>query len=1036
VGHERHVPFAACRAGRTAFRPVTEAGLSIIDADVDMFSTTERQAESRAKRPHAAAVKPETHSLVHVAHGSAMVAWLPTSPRALINRPLSAADVIQLQRSIGNRRTTECIAAARIQRAQDRRAGADAGSQTAQAEAAPSAPPASQAAPLAPPAAPPAPPAAPPARSAAPPAPSASPAASALRLAPSRATRMSPAVPSPAGGPGLARTEGKQGGDDDAQRSSGNVDLSSSDAILSSLAAASPSALGPALASAQAAKAGAQAREKTALETSFPTIQQPTGLPPGRRPAISPGKPAKGEAPSLKDGGEREPERYDTAADVILGPLPASGASVAVAEQTTEDEGNWWDWLTNRIRGFLNRIPTTDAGLSTSAGERPRVDLSGAADPSRMGQHEQESAATVAKKQGEADQATTADFGENSIAPDVGRQTLRSKYHPAASKGAAERDRHAAASNAFDHFVGPSVGQQIAAENQKYGEARSQHWADSAELRAESNRRIAEEDSRTRSEQLAMRQQAREQVDAARQEWRAANARAAQSFSDGAEAKRKEADKQINTKVADTERQADAELTKAETESNKEKAEAEKKAAEEKRKAEEQPRSWWQRFKGAVSSAFNAIRDAVNGIFEAVRAKVRQLIQAAKRLVRGLIEVARTAIVGLIRTFGEALKGLVSIALAAFPEAAERARKWIDSKVEAAVDGVNRAAEALKKAADAALDWLGEQLDKLLAKLQAVFDSILAVVATIVDLLLNLDEIWARIVAKVREAAPVPSDVAGVLKFFEDLRDFIQAPAAAAPSPTAAASNKVEEPGMCPECEKNEALQPGASSSPQASSRAGGQESGDARAATASDADLPRLLSASPDASSVQRKLEPPGNCIQGIHDQMQRLVKAWCDHPSGRTCVPLESCSRIQQKIRRNQLCAQYRRAINDQCYEGGDLGHRIAEQDARRAQANCMALYRAQCEKRVPPPVPVPKEETEKVWERFKRFMRDYQRELALGVVIACVITIVALLVPEPVVTKIVAALSALTAVVGFIALWVKFKNWDRGGIGDNQA
>jgi hypothetical protein len=52
----------------------------------------------------------------------------------------------------------------------------------------------------------------------------------------------------------------------------------------------------------------------------------------------------------------------------------------------------------------------------------------------------------------------------------------------------------------------------------------------------------------------------------------------------------------------------------------------------------------------------------------------------------------------------------------------------------------------------------------------------------------------------------------------------------------------------------------------------------------------------------------------------------------------------------------------------------------------------------------------ETEKVWERFKRFMRDHQRELALGVVTACVITIVALLVPEPVVTKIVRLLNRL--------------------------
>lgn len=784
--------------------------------------------------------------------------------------------------------------------------------------------------------------------------------------------------------------------------------MSSSDAILASLATVPPSALGPALANAEAAKAGVHAHEKSTLQASFPTVEKPTGLPSRQRPASKQVKTSKGEPPHLKDGADQKAETHETAAKAGDGPLPASGAPAAVAEEATEDEGSWWDWLVNRIRGFLNRVPTSDAGLSTSAGERPRVALSGAADPSRMGAHEQESAATVEQKQRDADRSTSADFGENGIAPDVPRETIRSKYRPAASGASAGRGRQAPTSAAFDGIVGPSAGAQIQAGNQQYGEARSQHEAESAELREESSRRIAEEDARTRREQIAMRQQARAQVDGARQEWRATNARAAQSFGDGAQAKRKEADKQIDTKVADAEREADAELTKAETQSQKEKVDAEKKAADEKRKAEEQPRSWWQRFKGAVSSAFSAIRDAVNGIFEAVRAKVRQLIQAAKSFVRGLIEAARSAIVGLIRTFGEALKGLVSIALAAFPEAAERARKWIDDRVDSAVKTVNQAAETLKKAADQALDWLGEQLDKLLAKLQAVFDSILAVVAAIVDLLLRLDEIWAQIVAKLQAVAPVPPDVAGVLRFFEELRDFIQSPAPAPPSPAVADSDIVQAQGQCVNCEEAQTLQ--------------------------------RKAGAPSIGSTIQRDLMPPGNCEQSIHDGMQRLVKAWCDPPNWwgsqsdwRRCTADDRCNMLREKVRRNQLCAQHRQTINKECYDGGNLGHRIAERDARNAQANCMALYRIKCEQR-PPPVPVPKEVVETVWERFKAFMRDHQRELALGVVIACVIAIAALLIPEPVVTKIIAALSALTAVVAFIVLWVKFKNYDNRD--DNQA
>lgn len=1003
-----------------------------------MFFTAERPSSSQAQRARPDTLPPEALAAGRARHPTPWPGGRGPDP--------SIGDVMQLQRSIGNRRTMDLIAEMRVQRESDR--GGEGGTGSPAAQVATPATPVTPAVPAMPAAGAP--------TGTAPSAPAATPSHALSRgaaVAPASQAAASPGEARAAPGPRDA-----EGGDHAQPGAAGALDVSSTDAILASLAAVPPSALGPALASAQAATAGVQAGERATLRASYPAIEQPTGLPPRQRPALPRAAPAKGEAPEPKGGAEGPAHEYDTAAQPAQGPLPASGAPAAVAEAAADDGGSWWDWLIQRVRGFLGRIATTDAGLSTSAGDRPTVELSGAADPSRMGEHEQESAATVGKKQGEADQATRADFGENAIAPDVRRETLRSNHLPAAAKGGgAGRGRDAPASDAFDAAVSPSMHGQIQAENAKYGEARNRYQADSAALRAQSSRRIAEEDARTRKEQTALRQQTREQVDGARTRWRAENARAAQSFSDGAVAKRREAERQIDTKVADAGRQADVELTKAETEAENEKAEAERKAVEEKRKAEAQPRSWWERFKGAVSSALSAIRDTINGIFDAVRAKVRQLIQAAKALVRDLIDAARAAVVGLIRAFGGALKGLASIALAAFPEAAERARQWIDGQIESAVGAVNRAADALKAAAERALDWLAEGLDKLLAALQGVFDSILAAVALIVDLLLNLDRIWAQVVAKVREAAPsIPSDVAGVLRLFEDLRDFVQAPPAPASSPPAAAPGNAKGPEACPACDAagttpaaaNESAAVAAAPAPGVDGRTArpgaiptapslfpASLAARASIAGASDGPVGQRLAGMPSASTIiQRQLTPPGNCIQGIHDQMQRLVKQWCDHPSGRTCVPGESCHRLQQKIRRNQLCAQHRRAINDQCYEGGDLGHRIAEADARRAQANCMALYRAQCEQ--PPPVPVPREVPESAWERFKNFMRTYQRELALGVLIACVIALVALLVPEPVVSKIIAALSALTAVAAFVVLWVKFKNWDSSQREDNQA
>lgn len=124
-----------------------------------------------------------------------------------------------------------------------------------------------------------------------------------------------------------------------------------------------------------------------------------------------------------------------------------------------------------------------------------------------------------------------------------------------------------------------------------------------------------------------------------------------------------------------------------------------------------------------------------------------------------------------------------------------------------------------------------------------------------------------------------------------------------------------------------------------------------------------RTLLATP---SIQRDLDPPGDCLQGVHEKMQRLVKAWCDHFGGRTCEPHDSCARIKQKMRRNQLCYQHRTAINTKCYRGGNKGHRDAARDASKAQRNCQITYNAKCRRRPKPPPPGPS------WDRLRRYLQ----------------------------------------------------------------
>ena len=146
--------------------------------------------------------------------------------------------------------------------------------------------------------------------------------------------------------------------------------------------------------------------------------------------------------------------------------------------------------------------------------------------------------------------------------------------------------------------------------------------------------------------------------------------------------------------------------------------------------------------------------------------------------------------------------------------------------------------------------------------------------------------------------------------------------------------------GDCPACKATQALGAQPVNLPTSTAAPAVQHQSDPSVSSGPWEGSEASSSAAP--STIQHKLTPPGNCNQSQHDKMQRLVKAWCDHPSGRVCNPGESLHRLRQKIKRNQLCAQHRRAINNTCYEGGDKGHKIAERDARFAQARCMRLLR----------------------------------------------------------------------------------------------
>jgi hypothetical protein len=511
----------------------------------------------------------------------------------------------------------------------------------------------------------------------------------------------------------------------------GAIDASSGPALLTSLAATPASAFGAAVGSARGAATAIQSREQQALTAALPEIEAPTGLAPTAA-GTPPGPVASTELPSRAPPeapapGARVGAPPDVAHPAPAAPVPASRpASIAPepAAAASEEGGGWWDWLTGGIRRFFGGLPTSDPAVSTDAGPRPTVDLTGDADPSLGAAAEQTAATAVAADHAEADQATSTPFGEQDVRPTVEREMLRPKVTPSGAPGGAGGTVPSAPPLSAEMLAGfdAAATPQLAAKAQPhviaYGEQQAEYERSTVATQEDGQRQIAEADAATQREQEGLRAEVRADVAGERERWRAENAKINERFGTQASSRRTAVEQQIDTKVKSTHAEAAEKLTGAEQEAASAKSRAESEAAAKKQEEESKPKSWWERAKGAVSSVFDAIRSVVSAIFDKLRQAVKAIIEAAKSVVRGLIEAARLVVVGLIKAFGEFVKGLVTIALAAFPEAAKRAREWIDRRVEQATDAVNKAAEALKNAATRILDAVGSALDAALGLLQ------------------------------------------------------------------------------------------------------------------------------------------------------------------------------------------------------------------------------------------------------------------------------------------------------------------------------
>ena len=454
-------------------------------------------------------------------------------------------------------------------------------------------------------------------------------------------------------------------------------------------------------AQAQTASAQALEKQKQQVQATIPEIPAPTGL--QGKQATESGKAAQKnaeEAANVKgtSAGEikgttsgQAASKYNTSVpEASPAPTPAA---TQLAGKEAPAEGEQDAALSRSAQNALNNVQINTSQISTSAGERPNVDLSGEANPTQIDTAQAQSGQEVGAAKIGAAQGVNQDFGENDIFPEPSKETLKankelSAISPPEGKPGESPSIPAEAVGGLNQSLSPFLREKIGVEQDKYKAGKDKFDLDSTKARTDANQEIANLNEETKQKQLAEQQQAKSEVAQYKQEWKTELDTVEKDYQAKAGKATQEQRQKISEEKAKGEKEAAKHLEEAEKKAVAEKQKANKEVAQKKKEAKKESGGFWGWVKSKAKALIDGLKKAVNFIFDNLRKAVKFIFEAAKKLVLAAIDLARKAIVGLIKAYGEILKGLVKVAFAAFPEIAKKINAKIDQAINVAVKAV------------------------------------------------------------------------------------------------------------------------------------------------------------------------------------------------------------------------------------------------------------------------------------------------------------------------------------------------------------
>ena len=454
------------------------------------------------------------------------------------------------------------------------------------------------------------------------------------------------------------------------------------------------------------------------------------------------------------------------AAEPLPEPGPAPTEAIARPRVADSAEGTVSHEDATRVATSVSSMPTTDPALAASAGPPPQLAKLGDADPTQITSQQSELDATIAAQKARGDADAAAPAGENDVRDRSTRETLQAPRlaTPGAggAGGAAPADDEALGIIA-EQKQGGEVRAAMAQAQGAMAAKRSEHQLKVGEEKAKSNTEITALQQENTSQQQAEKGKLQVEVGKARSDWTAEQNAELSSTNNKAKAEIAKGNDKITKEEQQANEKAEVHISTGEAEAAEHKQQAETEAGAKKAEAERQKEdsggifSW---IAAKVSAFFDALKSAITKVFDAARKLVKAAIDKAKQLAVAVIETARKAVVGLIKAVGAALIALGDVLLAAFPGLKKKWRAFIEAKVKAAENAVNRLADALKQGVTKLLDALGQAFDFLLnaykKAMLAVLDVAKGVVMGAIKAAKGIADFLGTFVVLIKDIAKAP----------------------------------------------------------------------------------------------------------------------------------------------------------------------------------------------------------------------------------------------------------------------------------------